>query len=69
MATGTVKTISDRGFGFITPDQGREDLFFHSSALVGVAIEQLRPGERVSYNTEPDTRGRGMRAVDVRRAE
>lgn len=69
MATGTVKTITDRGFGFIAPDEGGGDIFFHQSALVDVTIEQLRRGERVSYSTEPDTRGRGMRAVDVRRAE
>jgi CspA family cold shock protein len=67
MATGTVKTISDRGFGFIRPDEGREDIFFHRSSLVGVAIEELRQGEQVSFNTEPDPRGRGLRAVDVRR--
>jgi CspA family cold shock protein len=68
MATGTIKTLSDRGFGFIRPDEGREDLFFHRSALVDLVFEELRQGERVSYSTEPDTRGRGMRAVDVRRA-
>lgn len=69
MATGTVKTLSDRGFGFITPDAGEGDLFFHQSALVGVTIEQLRRGDRLTYTTEPDTRGRGLRAVDVRRVE
>jgi CspA family cold shock protein len=68
MATGTIKTISDRGFGFISPDEGREDIFFHRSALVEVTIEELRQGERVSYSSEPDTRGRGMRAVGVRRS-
>jgi cold shock CspA family protein len=35
MATGTVKTLSDRGFGFITPDEGEGDLSFHQSALAG----------------------------------
>jgi CspA family cold shock protein len=69
MATGTVKTLSDRGFGFITPDEGGGDLFFHQTALVGVTIEQLRQGDRLTYSPEPDPRGRGMRAANVRRAE
>ena len=77
MATGTVRILSDRGFGFITPDAGEGDLFFHQegdlffhqTALVGVTMEQLRRGDRLIYSTEPGTRGRGLRAVDVRRAE
>lgn len=69
MATGTIKTIADRGFGFINPDEGNGDLFFHQSALVGMTIEQLRQGERVVFSVEPDARGRGMRAVNVRRAD
>jgi CspA family cold shock protein len=77
MATGTVKTLSDRGFGFITPDAGQGDrffhqegdIFFHQTALVEVSIDQLRRGDRLTYSTEPGTRGRGLRAVDVRRAE
>ena len=67
MATGSIKTLSDRGFGFIRPDEGREDVFFHRSALVGVQIEDLRQGDRVSFSTEQDPRGRGIRAVDVQR--
>ncbi len=66
MAEGTIKTIADRGFGFITPDNGREDLFFHSSALQDVSIDQLQRGDRVSYTEEADTRGKGPRAADVR---
>ncbi len=66
MAEGTIKTLNERGFGFIRPDQGQEDLFFHSTALVDVAFEQLRQGQRVSFSSQPDTRGRGQRAVDVR---
>ena len=67
MATGTVKTLTDRGFGFIRPDEGREDIFFHRSSLVGLSMEELHQGDQVTYNTEPDPRGRGLRAVDVRR--
>jgi CspA family cold shock protein len=66
MADGTIKTITDRGFGFIQPTEGQEDIFFHRSALVGVSIDQLRQGDRVTFSTEQDPRGKGLRAVDVR---
>lgn len=65
MATGTIKTITDRGFGFIRPEDGREDVFFHRTALVGVAFEQLRQGDSVTYTAEIDPRGKGPRASDV----
>ena len=61
------KIVADRGFGFIRPDEGREDIFFHRSSLVGLSMEELHQGDQVTYNTEPDPRGRGLRAVDVRR--
>ena len=66
MAQGTIKTITDRGFGFIRPEGGGEDVFFHRSALADVAFEQLRQGDRVSYQAEADPRGKGPRASDVR---
>ena len=66
MAEGIVKTVTDRGFGFIRPTEGGDDLFFHRSALFGVDFAQLRQGDRVSYTAEPDARGKGMRAADVR---
>jgi cold shock protein len=55
MAEGTIKRLTDRGFGFI--DTGKEkDLFFHSSSLQGVTFEELREGQRVSY-----TEGQGKK--------
>ena len=69
MAQGTIKTITDRGFGFIRPADGGEDVFFHRSALNGVTFEQLRQGDRVSYTAEVNPRGRGPRASDVRIVE
>jgi len=66
MADGSIKTITDRGFGFIQPTEGREDIFFHRSALVDVSIEQLRQGDHVTFTAENDPRGKGMRASDVR---
>ena len=53
MAEGTIKRLTDKGFGFIDTGSGK-DMFFHSSALEGVRYEELREGQRVSY-----TEGRG----------
>lgn len=70
MAEGAIKTITDRGFGFIRPDEGRDDIFFHRSALAGgLTFEELRQGDRVSFTAENDPRGKGPRAADVRRVE
>jgi CspA family cold shock protein len=65
VAQGTIARITDRGFGFIKQEQGTEDLFFHSSALVGVTFDELQRDDLVQYDSEPDTRGRGNRAVNV----
>jgi CspA family cold shock protein len=55
MAEGTIKRLTDRGFGFI--DTGSDkDLFFHSSALDGVSFDELQEGQRVSY-----TEGQGQK--------
>ena len=53
MAEGSIKRLTDKGFGFITTG-GEKDLFFHSSSLQGVSFDALREGQRVSY-----TEGRG----------
>jgi CspA family cold shock protein len=55
MAEGTIKRLTDKGFGFISTG-GAKDLFFHSSALQGVTFEQLREGQKVSF-----TEGRGKK--------
>lgn len=48
MAEGTIKRLTDKGFGFI--DTGTsQDMFFHSSNVEGVSFDQLREGERVTY--------------------
>jgi len=53
MAEGTIKRLTDKGFGFI--DTGRDkDIFFHSSNVEGVSFEDLQEGQQVSY-----TEGRG----------
>jgi cold shock protein len=55
MAEGTIKRLTDRGFGFIDTGSGK-DLFFHSSSLQDVTFEELREGQKVSY-----TEGRGKK--------
>lgn len=63
MAEGTIKRLTDRGFGFINTG-GEKDLFFHSSDVEGVSYEELQEGQRVSYN---EGRGpKGPRAENVK---
>lgn len=62
--TGTVKFFNHaKGFGFITPDQGGNDLFVHISALQASGMTGLDEGTRVSFETEPDKRGKGPKAI------
>ena len=63
MAEGTIKRLTDRGFGFIDTGSG-EDMFFHSSNVEGVSYEELQEGQRVSY-TEGHV-PKGPRAENVR---
>lgn len=69
MATGTIVTIrDDKGFGFISPaGQEGNDVFFHRSAVLDAEFEQLREGQEVSFDEEPDPRNPArQRAVNVR---
>ncbi len=63
---GTIKTLTDRGFGFITPEEGGKDLFFHSSALSGVTFNELNVGDAVEFEVEDSPKG--PRAAGVKRA-
>ena len=68
MAEGTIRSIrDDRGFGFITPSDGRQDVFFHASVVEGEGFDRLREGQRVEYEEGPDQRDpRRTRATRVR---
>lgn len=63
--TGVVKKKTDKGFGFITPDGGDKDLFFHSKSLVGVTFDELQEGDKVTFDTEDSPKG--INAVNVQR--
>jgi CspA family cold shock protein len=73
VATGTIKTIrDDKGFGFIEPEgtSGRNDLFFHRSAVEDDGFEMLREGQQVNFEEEPDPRDPSRRrAVRVTAAD
>ncbi len=70
MSTGTIKRLVEgKDFGFITPDDqkpGDKDLFFHKESLVDVALNELKEGDKVSYDVEPAEKG--PRAVNVKRS-
>lgn len=70
MTTGTVKFFNTtKGFGFITPDDGGKDVFVHITAVQAAGLTGLNDGQRVSFETEPDTRGKGPKAVDLQLAD
>ncbi len=63
---GTIKKLTDKGFGFISAEGQEKDLFFHSKSLVGVEYNDLREGDVVSYDVEQSEKG--PNAVNVQRA-
>lgn len=64
MADGTIKRLTDKGFGFIDTGTGK-DLFFHMSAVEGVRFEDLKVGQRVSFNEGQGPKGPRAENVKV----
>lgn len=64
--TGVVKFFNGaKGFGFIKPDNGGQDVFVHATALERAGIRALNEGDKVSFILEDDRRGRGKQAGQV----
>lgn len=67
---GTVKFFNaEKGYGFITPDEGGADVFVHVSAVERSGLGTLDKGQKVSFETEPDKRGKGPKAVNLQPLE
>lgn len=62
---GTIKTKTDRGFGFIARDGETKDLFFHSSDLVGVTFEELQVGAAVTFEVVNGDKGPAAKNVKL----
>ena len=61
---GTIKTKSDRGFGFISIEGDEKDLFFHSNDLVGVPFEELNIGDSVTFEVAQSDKGPNAKNVE-----
>lgn len=68
MATGQIKRLAkDRGFGFIRPDGESQDVFFHTSAVVGGVFDSMSEGQTVEFEKGQDDRDPSKtRAINVR---
>lgn len=64
--TGTIKSLTTKGFGFIKAEGMDKDVFFHSNSLVGATFDELREGDTVSFEVEESPKGKN--AVNVQRA-
>lgn len=63
--TGTIKRLTDKGFGFISIEGQEKDLFFHHSALEGVTFEELNVGDTLQFETEDSQKG--PQAINITR--
>lgn len=55
--TGTVKTLTEKGFGFISMGKGQKDMFFHLRSLNGVNFDDLRVGDKLVFDVEEGDKG------------
>ncbi len=64
--SGTVKFFNtQKGFGFIAPEDGSKDVFVHITAIQRSGLEGLSDGDKVSFVVEDDPRGRGQQAAEI----
>ena len=64
--TGTVKFFNgERGYGFIKPDDGGRDVFVHITAVERAGLKDLIEGQRITFEVEPDKKGKGPKAVNL----
>ena len=61
--TGTIKTLTEKGFGFIAREGEAKDLFFHSNDVVGVTYHELKVGETVSFEVVQGEKGPSAKNV------
>ena len=66
MPVGTVKFFNtQKGFGFIQPEDGSKDVFVHITAVERAGLKSLAEGQRISFDVEPDKKGKGPKAVNL----
>ncbi|MDB5654829.1 MAG: cspA [Tardiphaga sp.] len=64
--TGTIKFFNgERGYGFIKPDDGGRDVFVHITAVERAGLKDLIEGQRITFEVEPDKKGKGPKAVNL----
>lgn len=63
---GTVKFFNtEKGYGFIKPDTGGPDIFVHITALQSAGLNGLKEGQKISFDVEPDKKGKGPKAINL----
>jgi CspA family cold shock protein len=68
MKTGVVKTVTDKGYGFISTDDSSDDIFYHENNLEGeLADRLLREGDKVTFEVEETEKG--LNAINIQLAE
>ena len=61
---GTIKTLTEKGFGFIAREGETKDLFFHSNDLKGVTYEELKEGDAVNFDVVEGEKGPSAKSVE-----
>jgi CspA family cold shock protein len=65
--SGTVKFFNpEKGYGFIKPDDGGKDVFVHISAVEQIGLATLQEGAKIQFEIEPDKKGKGPKAVNLK---